>query len=259
MKNRTAILKIRKFMLLGCIMCWFAACAPRYPERPLPDAGTGSLAGFITQENEGQAAEEGMQDGAEAGQEGSQGSAQDAAESGKPGLDGTEYTEEIPSIRQEEIRQMGDALMYEGCSFCLLSYEKTQTFGDRVPENLSDWFTTDADKNLAGDSYYIFLTLCITNEGDVPVQVHRTHGELAAVQENMEYVTVGEPCYVDEEYTGGDPSGVWAWKFEPGESITCEVGYIVEGDCLGDSPYSLYYKFTTSENEVFADRFIKLE
>lgn len=32
-----------------------------------------------------------------------------------------------------------------------------------------------------------------------------------------------------------------------------------EGDCLGDSPYSLYYKFTTSENEVFADRFIKLE
>lgn len=27
----------------------------------------------------------------------------------------------------------------------------------------------------------------------------------------------------------------------------------------GDSPYSLYYKFTTSENEEFADRFIKLE
>lgn len=255
MKNRSAILKNKKIMFLGCIMCCFAACAPRYPERPLPDAGTGGTAGFITQENEGQAAE----DGAETGQEGSQGSAQDAAESGKPGLDGAEYTEGIASIQQEEIRQMGDALMYEGCSFSLLSYEKTQTFGDRVPENLNDWFTTDADKNLTGDSYYIFLTLCITNEGDVPVQVHRTHGELAAVQENMEYVTVGEPCYVDEEYTGGAPSSVWAWKFEPGESITCEVGYIVEGEYLGDSPYSLYYKFTASENEEFADRFIKLE
>lgn len=253
MKNRTAILKIRKFALLGCAMCCFAACSPQYPERPVSD--TGSLEGLIEQENEGQEPEGDMENIADSGSGG--GSDVTApTDGGKPGLDGSEYAEEMTAIQQEDIRQMGDALMYDGVSFCLLSFEKTKEFGERVPENLSDWLETDAEKNLTGDYYYIFLTLRITNESDETIEVHRTRGEIAAVKENMEYYTAGEPCYVDEEYTGGDPSSVWAWKFAPGESITCEVGYIIEGECLEDS---LYYKFITSENGEFADRFIKLE
>lgn len=248
MKNRTAILKIISCMLLGCAMCCFAACAPRYPERPAPVAGMGSIEDLIAQKNEGQTAEDGIQAGAA--------DTQDAAEEGKLSLDGEAYAEEMSSIRQEDMRKMGDALMYEGCSFSLLSYERTQEFGERIPENLSDWLEVDEDKNLTGDYYYIFLTLCITNESDVPVEVYRTHGEIAAVKENMEYATIGEPCYVDENYTGGEPSAVHAWKLAPGESITCEVGYIIEGDCLEDY---LYYKFVTSEDGEFAERFINLE
>lgn len=255
MKNRTAILKIRRFALLCCAICCFAACSPEYPKRPVSDAGTRSLEGLIEQENGGQAPEGGTQDMGDSGQEGGS-DVPDTADGGKLGLDGNEYAEEMSPIRQEDICQMGDALMYDGVSFCLLSYERTKDFGDRVSENLSDWFETDADKNLTGDYYYIFLTLRITNESSETIEVHRTHGEIAAVKENMEYCTAGEPCYVDEEYTEGDPSSVWAWKFEPGESITCEVGYIIEGDCLEDY---LYYKFITSENEEFADKFIKLE
>lgn len=255
MKNRTAILKSRRLALLGCALCCLAACSPKYPERPVSDADVGSLAGLIEQENEGQAPEGDTQDITDTGQDGGSGE-QDMARGGKPGLEGNEYAEEMSPIRQEDIWQMGDALMYDGVSFCLLSYERTQEFGERVPENLSDWFETDADKNLTGDYYYIFLTLCITNESDETVEVYRTQGEIAVVKENMEYCTAGEPCYVDEEYTGGDPSSVHAWKFAPGESITCEVGYIIEGECLEDY---LYYKFITSENGEFADRFIKLE
>lgn len=166
-------------------------------------------------------------------------------------------------VKKENLLLQQDIVNMNGISYQLISFEKTKNFGDRNLETLGDWFAEDIDAsgNLTTDKTYVFVTLCITNKTDQEMKVTRAPGRVMGIESDLEVLQVSEDTiYIDEYWTGGDPSDVYGYKLNPGESITSESGYLLDDTEIEVEGRTLYYEIPHSDDPSDTEnKFISLE
>ena len=179
------------------------------------------------------------------------------------------YTEE------ENILPITESAAAKGISYKIENVEYTQSFGERNPDHLqlfAPGANTDSQENLQGDFMYLFLTITFTNTTGQTQEIYRTSNEISVIGLSLNTVTwSGDACYYDKEWEKGTESEKHHWVLEPGESVTSEVGWLIES-CerilaadetlemrMGSGgPYTLYYHVRESDGDNEGSSFIDL-
>lgn len=230
----------------------------------------------------GQAPEGGTGDGASQ----AEGTGDDPAraEGGKPApIDTGEpeaYETETLYTQQENILPLSDSAAAWGISYKIEKVDYTESFGDRNLEHLENYLPnveTDSQGNLSGDFKYLFLTITFTNTTDEFQEINQNAGGISLIGASLNTLDwSNDVVYFDLYWEEGGPQQFHHWGLEPGESVTSEVGWVIEGcgrrteadDTLAErmgsaGPYELYYhvKQFDSDNEgsYFIDLGVKVE
>lgn len=206
------------------------------------------------------------------------------AEGGKPASIDTgapeAYETETLYTQQENILPLSDSAAAWGISYKIEKVDYTENFGDRNLEHLENYLPnveTDSQGNLSGDFKYLFLTITFTNTTDEFQEINRNAGGISLIGASLNTLDwSNDVVYFDLYWEEGGPQQFHHWGLEPGESVTSEVGWVIEGcgrrteadDTLAErmgsaGPYELYYhvKQFDSDNEgsFFIDLGVKVE
>ncbi len=153
--------------------------------------------------------------------------------------DGTGSRDELPDsyvyVLPECIFPVSEIPDDDGVAWELLNCEVTKEFGERNMENLNYFWDDngiDSNGNLVKDCSYIFLSLQYTNTTDSKVKIFRPGKGIYFLDANNIFCDRSETNYIDVHWTGGTVSEVLFYELAPGETITSEVGYIVEDGTL---------------------------
>lgn len=215
---------------------------------------------------------------------GNTGDGQTPAEGGKPAsIDTGEpeaYETETLYTQQENILPLSDSAAAWGISYKIEKVDYTESFGDRNLEHLENYLPnveTDSQGNLSGDFKYLFLTITFTNTTEEFQEINRNAGGISLIGASLNTLDwSNDVVYFDLYWEEGGPQQFHHWGLEPGESVTSEVGWVIEGcgrrtgadDTLAErmgsaGPYELYYhvKQFDSDNEgsYFIDLGVKVE
>lgn len=218
------------------------------------------------------------------GPEGGEGGGQARTEAGKPAATDADapevYEAEELFTRQENILSLSDSAAAWGISYKIEKVEYTESFGDRNLEHLQNYMPdveTDSQGNLSGDFKYLFLTITFTNTTDEFREINRNAGGISVIGASLNTLDwSNDVVYYDLYWEEGGPQDFHHWGLEPGESVTSEVGWVIEGcgrmtgadDTLAErmgtaGSYELYYhvKQFDSDNEgsFFIDLGVKVE
>ncbi|MCI9651984.1 MAG: hypothetical protein HFH98_08975, partial [Lachnospiraceae bacterium] len=213
-----------------------------------------------------------------------EGGGQARTEAGKPAATDTDalevYEAEELFTRQENILSLSDSAAAWGISYKIEKVEYTESFGDRNLEHLQNYMPdveTDSQGNLSGDFKYLFLTITFTNTTDEFREINRNAGGISVIGASLNTLDwSNDVVYYDLYWEEGGPQDFHHWGLEPGESVTSEVGWVIEGcgrmtgadDTLAErmgtaGSYELYYhvKQFDSDNEgsFFIDLGVKVE
>lgn len=246
------------------------------------DAGAGAGTGETGGESGDGTADSGAPGGR--GPEGGEGGGQARTEAGKSAATDTDapevYEAEELFTRQENILSLSDSAAAWGISYKIEKVEYTESFGDRNLEHLQNYMPdveTDSQGNLSGDFKYLFLTLTFTNTTDEFREINRNAGGISVIGASLNTLDwSNDVVYYDLYWEEGGPQDFHHWGLEPGESVTSEVGWVIEGcgrmtgadDTLAErmgtaGSYELYYhvKQFDSDNEgsFFIDLGVKVE
>lgn len=162
-------------------------------------------------------------------------------------------------VQEENLCPADEVVEWEGIEYQVESAVITKEFGNRNKETLGDFFETDENGNLICDSTYFFLTVTYTNKTDKNIEFDRSAGDIVAIASDMEVWNCSEVFYIDEYWTGGDPSGVLRYELEPGESITSEVGFGVDDCMLETEGYKFYFHIGYPNEYSDGTKYISLE
>lgn len=212
------------------------------------------------------------------------GASQAQASGGKPAPKETGepevYNMEELYTQEEHILPLTDSAAAWGISYKIEKVEYTESFGNRNLEHLEDFLgeaEADSQGNLSGDFKYLFLTITFTNTTDEFREINRNDGGISVIGPSLNTLDwSGNVVYYDTYWEGGNPNQYHHWGLEPGESVTSEVGWMIEGakrmtdldetlaGRMGSAgPYELYYhvKQYDSDNEgsSFIDLGVKVE
>lgn len=246
------------------------------------DAGAGAGTGETGGESGDGTADSGAPGGR--GPEGGEGGGQARTEAGKPAATDADapevYEAEELFTRQENILSLSDSAAAWGISYKIEKVEYTESFGDRNLEHLQNYMPdveTDSQGNLSGDFKYLFLTITFTNTTDEFREINRNAGGISVIGASLNTLDwSNDVVYYDLYWEEGGPQDFHHWGLEPGESVTSEVGWVIEGcgrmtgadDTLAErmgtaGSYELYYhvKQFDSDNEgsFFIDLGVKVE
>lgn len=210
------------------------------------------------------------------GEEGANPGKSGMPEGGEPAL----YHMDEIYTKEENILPVTESAAAEGISYKIQNVEYTDSFGDRDPERLqifSPEVKTDGQGNLQGDFKYLFLTVTFTNTGEQTQEIYRTSNGISVIGASLNTVAwTSDACYYDKDWEKGTESQKHHWVLEPGESVTSEVGWVIEG-CgsvlaadeeletrMGSKgPYTLYYRVGlfdgNNEGCSFIDLGVKVE
>lgn len=197
-------------------------------------------------------------------------------ETGKPEV----YNMEELYTQEEHILPLTDSAAAWGISYKIEKVEYTESFGDRNLEHLEDFLgeaEADSQGNLSGDFKYLFLTITFTNTTDEFREINRNDGGISVIGPSLNTLDwSGNVVYYDTYWEGGNPNQYHHWGLEPGESVTSEVGWMIEGakrmtdldetlaGRMGSGgPYELYYHVKQfdgdNEGSSFIDLGVKVE
>ena len=191
-----------------------------------------------------------------------------------------EQIAEVAEIQKENILPIAESAAAWGISYKIEKAEYTESFGDRNLEHLENYLSearTDSQGNLSGDFKYLFLTITFTNTTDEFREINRNAGGISVIGASLNTLDwSNDVVYYDLYWEEGGPQDFHHWGLEPGESVTSEVGWVIEGcgrmtgadDTLAErmgavGSYELYYhvKQFDSDNEgsFFIDLGVKVE
>ena len=188
-----------------------------------------------------------------------------------------DYIDEIYT-EEENILPVTQSAAAWGISYKIENVEYTESIGDRDPERFSiSGAETGSQGALQGDSKYLFLTITFTNTTDQAQEIYRTSNDISVIGLSLNTVTwSGDACYYDVDWEEGTAGEKHHWMLDPGESVTSEVGWIIEGcgsalaadDTLemrmgSGGPYALYYHVKqydgSNEGSYYIDLGVKAE
>lgn len=267
---------ILNVILAAGVMTGTAGCAGDTPAqadgRLVQDQASG-------EEGTGNAAQPG--DGAAEPDTQGEGSAAPSAQTqGTAGSEPDVYYMDELYTEEENILALGQSAAVWGVSYQIGKVEYTQSFGDRNRENLKIFtpgVNTDSQGNLSEGFHYLFLTITFTNIMDQTQEIFRTSNSISFIGTSLNTVTVtADACYYDVDWERGTESEKHHWVLEPGESVTSEIGWVIESsdrlleadDTLearmgSAGPYELYYHAKNfdgnNEGSYFIDLGVKAE
>lgn len=157
----------------------------------------------------------------------------------------------------------------DGISYKIDSYEHTTEFGNRnkdtVAESLKDSYEGNIDENynLSNGYSYIFVTMTYTNNTDEQVEILRNAGAFYIINDDLERLQVGDPSgiYIDNYWTEGKENERYHYVLGAGESVTSEVGYIIQDEWMAEDSKYIYYgiKGIDSKTNDKVQKYFKLE
>lgn len=191
------------------------------------------------------------------------------------------YEEETLYTQKENILPIAESAAAWGISYKIEKAEYTESFGDRNLEHLENYLSearTDSQGNLSGDYKYLFLTITFTNTTDEFQDINRNAGGIIVIGDSLNTLLwSNDVVYYDTYWEEGGAYQFHHWGLEPGESVTSEVGWVIEGcdsmteregnalaERIGSAgPYELYYQVKKydgdNEGSFFLDLGVKVE
>lgn len=157
-----------------------------------------------------------------------------------------------------------DVVSMNGIAYQIIECTITKEFGDRNKETLVGYLGNitdiDADANLTGGKSYVFIKLYIKNETSNAETICRVPGNVMGIDANMQVLQLGDVIYIDKYWTEGDPSSVYYYMLNSGESIICESGYLINDDDMEVEGRILTYEIPHSSDMAdLENKFISLE
>lgn len=157
-------------------------------------------------------------------------------------------TDSIPTAflytTRENIIPMSESAGIDGVDCRVLGCELTEKFGDRKIENLNYFYGDggiDDGGNLTNGSRYLFLQLEYTNTTDSELEILRGGKGVYSIDDRFIIQNSNlDKVYIDEYWRGGSESEWFHYKLAPGESVTCEVGWVIAGEMV-NSGCGLYF------------------
>lgn len=172
-------------------------------------------------------------------------------------------------VKDEASKRESDTATIDGISYKIDSYEHTTEFGNRnkdtVAESLKDSYEGNIDENynLSNGYSYIFVTMTYTNNTDEQVEISRNAGAFYIINDDLERLQVGDPggIYIDNYWTEGKENERYHYVLGAGESVTSEVGYIIQDEWMSEDSKYIYYciEGIDSKTNDKVQKYFKLE
>lgn len=179
------------------------------------------------------------------------------------------YVQEPEYVDENDIISTDDTATIDGISYKIDSYEHTTEFGNRnkdtVAESLKDSYEGNIDENynLSNGYSYIFVTMTYTNNTDEQVEILRNAGAFYIINDDLERLQVGDPggIYIDNYWTEGKENEKYHYVLGAGESVTSEVGYIIQDEWMSEDSKYIYYciEGIDSKTNDKVQKYFKLE
>lgn len=179
------------------------------------------------------------------------------------------YVQEPEYVDENDIISTDDTATIDGISYKIDSYEHTTEFGNRnkdtVAESLKDSYEGNIDENynLSNGYSYIFVTMTYTNNTDEQVEISRNAGAFYIINDDLERLQVGDPggIYIDNYWTEGKENERYHYVLGAGESVTSEVGYIIQDEWMSEDSKYIYYciEGIDSKTNDKVQKYFKLE
>lgn len=182
--------------------------------------------------------------------------------------------------KEENILPVTQPATVHGISYQIGNVEYTGSLGDRDLKRLKI-FTPGADAdnqgNLPEGFKFLFLTITFTNTTDKTQEIYRTSNLISFIGASLVTISItADACYYDTDWEKGTESEKHHWVLEPGESVTSEIGWVIESSArfleadpeleslMGSAgPYPLYYHVQdnngNNEGSYFIDLGVKAE
>ena len=183
--------------------------------------------------------------------------------------DPTIYVQEPEYVDENDIISTDDTATIDGISYKIDSYEHTTEFGNRnkdtVAEFLKDSYEGNIDENynLSNGYSYIFVTMTYTNNTDEQVEISRNAGAFYIINDDLERLQVGDPggIYIDNYWTEGKENERYHYVLGAGESVTSEVGYIIQDEWMSEDSKYIYYCIEGKDSKTNdkVQKYFKLE
>lgn len=159
------------------------------------------------------------------------------------------YGQEPEYVDENDIISTDDTATIDGISYKIEKYEHTTEFGNRNKDTVADYLkdrcegNIDENYNLSNGYSYIFVTMTYTNNTDEQVEISRNAGAFYIIKDDLERLQVGDPggIYIDNYWTEGKENERYHYVLGAGESVTSEVGYIIQDEWMSEDSKYIYY------------------
>ena len=102
-----------------------------------------------------------------------------------------------------------------------------------------------------------------TNNTDEQVEISRNAGTFYIINDDLERLQVGDPggIYIDNYWTEGKENERYHYVLGAGESVTSEVGYIIQDEWMSEDSKYIYYciEGIDSKTNDKVQKYFKLE
>lgn len=179
------------------------------------------------------------------------------------------YVQEPEYVDENDIISTDDTATIDGISYKIDSYEHTTEFGNRNKDTVTDFLkdsyegNIDENYNLSNGYSYIFVTMTYTNNTDEQVEISRNAGAFYIINDDLERLQVGDPggIYIDNYWTEGKENERYHYILGAGESVTSEVGYIIQDEWMSEDSKYIYYciEGIDSKTNDKVQKYFKLE
>lgn len=183
--------------------------------------------------------------------------------------DPTISVQEPEYVDANDIISTDDTATIDGISYKIDSYEHTTEFGNRNKDTVVDYLkdscegNIDENYNLSNGYSYIFVTMTYTNNTDEQVEILRNAGAFYIINDDLERLQVGDPggIYIDNYWTEGKENESYHYVLGAGESVTSEVGYIIQDEWMSEDSKYIYYciEGMDSKTDDMVQKYFKLE
>ena len=179
------------------------------------------------------------------------------------------YGQEPEYVDENDIISTDDTATIDGISYKIEKYEHTTEFGNRNKDTVADYLkdrcegNIDENYNLSNGYSYIFVTMTYTNNTDEQVEISRNAGAFYIIKDDLERLQVGDPggIYIDNYWTEGKENERYHYVLGAGESVTSEVGYIIQDEWMSEDSKYIYYciEGIDSKTNDKVQKYFKLE
>ena len=153
------------------------------------------------------------------------------------------YVQDAEYVNKNDIISTDDTATIDGISYKINSY--------------------DENYNLSNGYSYIFVTMTYTNNTDEQVEILRNAGAFYIINDDLERLQVGDPggIYIDNYWTEGKENERYHYVLGAGESVTSEVGYIIQDEWMSEDSKYIYYciEGIDSKTNDKVQKYFKLE